>query len=337
MSTIPDAVANGQQDSGTPASPVSIEQTSQAADLNATSASAPAAPPATDNLIPSPLPGDQPPAAPAAPVDWEKRHRDTQSALTKASQLNKQHEQQLQKFQGLDPERARAALATQDRDAAALKLKTWHPRHPEFKQTDQRIVKARSYLQTIETLQGTLPDDQFRATALRLANQHGVTKADVDLVQEYDGHVKQQNEAFARDPDAFIQEAVGRQIGDAFKQFEHYQASQRHTEQFMTAHAPLVDKYAADIVRAMDGGQQVGIEYAQMKAELESLRAQVSQSAGPLHTAEAQREALAGNATVRRDTRTTPSQSGFNALAEAQKQGLTGAALYRFLNEHKTK
>lgn len=342
------------------ASPASSGQTSSQADTStSTSAATPVAQPGSEtptSAAPSTTdtrsatspsnPGSELTAVPAAatpPVDWEKRYKDTQAALTRTSQQAKQYTEQLQKYQGLDPDKARHALSLAEQQAAAQKLKPWHPRHPDYAQTDSRLSKARNYLTAVEAARGSMDEQAFGQYARNLAAKQGVRSEDIQLVNEYDGHVAAQRDQFARDPDSYIQDAVDKRVSAALQQYEQYQSSRTYADRFMSdpANKPLIDNYGPDMLRAMDGGHEVAVDYARLKAENAALRARTVQNAEPVHAAQAQTQALRDQATVRRDTRTsttpvTPGTGYEAAMAKARAEGLKGEALMTYMLAHKS-
>ncbi len=281
----------------------------------------------------TPSPGD--PAA--QPVhDWQKRYSDAQSYAQRLNDQVKQMQAKLEPWNGLDPNQVREAIEAQRKQAAQSQLRPWHPRHPESAQTDARLSRVKNYLAATRAIPADAPPELQDRMKQSAQAEFGVTREDAALYREHEQFVQGALNEFTRDPDSYIEQRTQAAIQKALGEYEQFQRTNIQTQQFLTdpKNAPVIKDHADDILWAMNNPQrrEVGIAFAQQKAEIERLQALIGKNRESVATAEAQSIALKGKASVSRDPRVTPIVSG-DPVQEAMAKGLKGDALLNHIEK----
>lgn len=288
---------------------------------------------------PNPVPPTPPAASQPAAVDWEKRYQDAQSYIGRLDRERSELRKYRESWGDLDPRQVRETMDQQRRAAEVQQVKPWHPSHPDFIKNENRMARVQGYMaaRDVVTSDPNLDDGAKRARLTQLAEKMGVTNEDAQLYREHQSYVQDAHQAFARDPGAFIQSHVERIVRSHLGHYDQTLRAQAGVDQWMQdpKHKEILEHHADDVMRVMSDQtprRQIGIEYAAMKAEIGALKAQLGRQRETVETAQAQQTAVKKRATVSRDSVSGTAGSG-DPVAEAAKQGLTGAALAQFLSE----
>lgn len=292
-------------------------------------------------------PGTPPnsPPSPAAPVvDYQKRFEDARTYMDKLARENADHRKYREQWGDLDPVQVRQQQETASRQAEALKLKPWHPGHPDAHRTDGRLARVESYKNARDAIAGDQGLDAETKTRLinSLSNASGVTQEDVALYREHQQTVQDAQVRMARDPEGFIRsiaqpmaEQIARQM---VGQYDQERIRTQQTDQWMSdpKRAPLLDKYGQDVLWAMDPNtprRDVGNTLAVLKAENEALKLKLGAERETVETANAQHIALNKRSVVKRDPNTA--KAALDPVEEGLKQDLSGVDLIKHLQKRR--
>ncbi len=246
------------------------------------------------------------PPAPAtqamATVNWEQRYKDQQPYLTRSRQELAEMRKQ---YDGLDPQRAREALAEMERRQTVANTSPFSRRHPEYSQNKSRIERADMFLKAAEGMD----NDQARAMAARM----GITADDLQIRNQANAHREQMQEQLFSDPDAFITERVENLVTQKLSEHAAFLEGRTNAEKWLSdpKNDQIVKSYAPDINRLLDGSTPLRDKVAflgEKLSRLEALEKQLGQQAETVSQASAQQAALNGRsqgATRRGNTGTT--------------------------------
>lgn len=231
-----------------------------------------------------PVPATQAPA----PINWQKRYEDQQPYLTKSRQEIAEMRKQ---YDGLDPQRAREALAEMERRSQAAQASPFSRRHAEYGQNQSRITKADLFLKAVEGQD----NDSARATAARM----GVTAEDLSLRNQANAYREQMQERLFSDPDAFIQERVEAMVQQKLNEQMAFMEGRTNAEKWLSdpKNDQIVKSYAPDINRLVDSNVPLRDKVAflgEKLSRLEALEKQLGQQAETVSQANAQQAALSG-------------------------------------------
>ncbi len=243
------------------------------------------------------------------PVNWEQRYKDQQPYLTKSRQeiaeLRKQYD-------GLDPQRAREALAEMERRSQAANASPFSRRHPEYSQNKSRIDRADMFLKAAEGMD----NDSARAMAARM----GITADDLQIRNQANAHREQMQEQLFSDPDAFIAERVETLVQQKLNEHAAFLEGRTNAEKWLSEpkNDQIVKSYAADINRLVDSNVPLRDKVAflgEKLSRLEALEKQLGQQAETVSQANAQQAAL----TSRSQGATRRGNTGTQRVTDAVK------------------
>ncbi len=277
--------------------------------------------------VPQVNPNASPQQQPQQPVDWQKRFNDTQPHITKIQQENQQYRQQLQQWEGLDPQQIRQQQQLQQQQAQIAALKPWNRDHPEH----SRFNDVRGKLKAQYELANSLPPD-VRDQALRSING-AVSETDKRALEEYRAYREREESMTPEERDDRYREMAAQVFQAKLQEYEQFQQTRQGTQQFLQNNAEFVDKYRDVVLWGMNhpARREVGIRLAQLEAENQTLRGKATGDVQEIETARARDAINKHRATVRRDATT----SGVSdPAAEAAKLGLRGDALYDYIAKH---
>ncbi len=231
-------------------------------------------------------PAQPAPQAQQAPVNWEKRYKDQQPYLTKLSQ---ERADLTKRYDGIDPDRAREALAEMQRRQEVAQASPFSRRHPEYSQNKSRIERAELAIKATEGME--------RDEANRIAARMGVTTEDLQMRNQANAYRQQQQEQLFSDPDTFIAERVESLVNQKLSQQMAFIEGRTNAEKWLSdpKHDQIVKNYAPDINRLLDGNMPLRDKVAflgEKFSELDALKKQLGQQAETVAHADAQKAAL---------------------------------------------
>ncbi len=235
----------------------------------------------TQSGTPAPAQPQQP-----APINWQKRYEDQQPYLTKSRQEIAEMRKQ---YDGLDPVRAREALADMERRAQAANASPFSRRNPEYGQNKSRIDRADMFLKAAEGMD----NDQARQMAARM----GVTAEDLSIRNQANAYREQMQEQLFSDPDAFIAERVESLVQQKLSEHAAFLEGRTNAEKWLSdpKNDQIVKSYATDINRLVDSNVPLRDKVAflgEKLSRLEALEKQLGQQAETVSQANAQQAAL---------------------------------------------
>lgn len=270
---------------------------------------------------------------PQAPVNWEKRFKDSEPYITRLSQERAELQKSLKAWEGLDPQQVREALQRQQQQAEAASLKPWSARHPEFATTKARMDKVRNYFSATEAIEKDphITPEAKQQIAQRMAQQFGVTRDDAKLYQDFEAEKASVQERLTTDFDGLFQEKFDALFQSKIGEYEQFQSARTKAQSILSENGPLIEKHRDEIAWAMQNPQRSEVAFALVKAreELEALKAKVGQQTEHTETAQAQSAALKQRASVHRDASTR--SPAVDPVEEASKLGLSGSRLAEFM------
>ncbi len=259
-------------------------------------------------------------------VDWQKRFNDTQPYITKLQQENQQHRQQLQAWDGLDPQQVRQQQQLQQQQMQQAALKPWNRDHTDH----ARFNDVRGKLKAQYELANSLPPD-VRDQALRSINAN-VSEADRKSLEEYRAYREREESMTPEERDDRYREMAGQVFQAKLQEYEQFQQTRAGTQQFLHDNQEFVNKHSDVILWGMNhpARREVGIRLAQLEAENQALRTKTTAETQEVETARARDAITKHRATVRRDA---TSSVVSDPAAEAVKLGLRGDAAFDYITK----
>jgi len=201
-----------------------------------------------------------------------KRFNDAQSHMGRLYNQYKQYADT-----GLKPDEIQKIIEERKQREAASNLKPWNKGHEGY----SRYTQLKSAANEFRTAMQKAGNDPVKQEFVKEMYQGRFNDQDLDMIRQAEIDRQDQLEALQSDPKGFIAQHVQDLIQQHFNQYEQYQTMRSEAQSWFTDpnKAPLIQKYGQDMARIMDQSvpmRDKAVEYAQMKAELEMLRAKVS-------------------------------------------------------------
>lgn len=221
-----------------------------------------------------------------ATVNWEKRYKDQQPYLTKLAQ---ERADLTKRYDGIDPQRAREALAEMQRRQEVASLSPFNKGHAEYGQKKARIDLAETFIKAAEGLD----NESARAMAARI----GITADDITLRNQFQQTRAQEAESFHAAPKDFIREVAGPMFQEMLQEHAAFLEGRTNAERWLSdpKNDQIVKSYAPDINRLLDNSVPLRDKVAflgEKLSRLEALEKQLGQQAETVSQASAQQAAL---------------------------------------------
>lgn len=243
---------------------------------------------------------------------------------------------ELRRFRQEREQREQAQLEQQRLAAQAAQIPQFSRRHPEFHNTQARINRVRDYQRAVEALPADMPDTTKHTVAQQMAQRMGLTAEDAKLYRDAEAHRESMQERVATDFEGLFDELFEQRFMSRMKEREQFEASRWRTNQILNDEKlkPIIDQHQDAILWAMEHPKrhEVGLRLAQLESENAELRKRTLEQGAQVASAKAGRQELRQRATVRRDPSTAVHEDIF---AEADRKGLEGPDLIRFLRERR--
>lgn len=201
-----------------------------------------------------------------------KRFNDAQSHMGRLYNQYKQYADT-----GLKPDEIQKIIEERKQREAASNLKPWNKGHEGY----SRYTQLKSAANEFRTAMQKAGNDPVKQEFVKEMYQGRFNDQDLDMIRQAEIDRQDQLEALQSDPKGFIAQHVQDLIQQHFNQYEQYQTMRSEAQSWFSDpnKAPLIQKYGQDMARIMDQSvpmRDKAVEYAQMKAELEALRAKVA-------------------------------------------------------------
>ncbi|HEX9834298.1 MAG TPA: hypothetical protein VGA66_14685 [Mycobacterium sp.] len=230
---------------------------------------------------------------------------------TELGQARKERE----KWQGIDPDRAKEALTAQDRAASQAKLNPWnrdHPQHHKFKVVRDGIRRD------LKRLDRVAPDQRDSVKASLLADYSADERAQFESYENW----RQEEESLApEDREDRYREMARNEALEAVRGFVQAQEHHRRANDFVTQHRDLLQSNPEETARILDANQStrrdLAVEIAALKAQLVAATGARVKDVRVVESAKAREQVSRQAAVISRDggARRKP-----NAVAESLKR-----------------
>jgi hypothetical protein len=205
----------------------------------------------------------------------EGRYREATKTLTQTFQERAEMQRKLQAFEGIDPEKARAAMQAAQQQAEASKLKPWnkgHPEHTRFQAVRGRVDAYRQLLASAKS-----PEQQ---QAIRETMGSALRPEEISMLEEAEADRQQFFADMQADPRGFMANLVQEAIRGEIQRYDQYRSAASQAETFFTdpSNAELIKQYAPMMQQIMADGmpkREQAVMVARLMAENEKLKAQV--------------------------------------------------------------
>lgn len=279
-------------------------------------------------------------SAPAAQPDLSAQYAEAQKRLEHLQALQGRQAQELgelRRFRQEREQREQAELEQQRQAALAAQIPPFSKRHPEFHQTQARVNRVRDYERAVRALPADMPDETKRSVAESMAQNMGLTQEDAKLYRQAEAHRESMQERVATDFEGLFDELFEQRFLSKMKEREQFEASRWRTNQILNDEKlkPIIDSHQDAILWAMEHPKrhEVGLRLAQLEAENAELRKRTLDQTAQVASAKTGRQELRQRAIVRRDPSTATHE---DVLGEAERRGLEGPDLIRFLRERRS-
>lgn len=248
---------------------------------------------------------------------YRKRFNDTLSHAQRLYQEKQERDRQFQETQTKLAEYEQRNKA----QAESAKLRRWDEGHPEYEK--HRALRDRADFSRKMLANAQTPEDQAAARRLMAGQFSAEELAELEQSEQ---DRKETLSKLASNPRGFIAMHVQDAVRAAIQEYDAFQGARSSVQGIIQDpnNAKLIESYAPDMARMMDPGvpaRDKAFEYAKLKAEVEALKAQASQKAVQVATADARRDALNGR---RRRSSMPDDQAGerSEAYERLEKRGI---------------
>lgn len=224
---------------------------------------------------------------------------------------------------GLKPDEIKQILEERKQREQASNLKPWNSGHSDYNKFKQLRNVASEYRSAIQKA----GNDPARQQFVQEMFAGKLTEQDLNLMREAEQDRNEMLEKFQADPRGFFAEQVQEVIQQQFAQYEKYTQTRQEAQSWFTdpEKVPLIEKYRDDMIRFMDPNvpaRDKAVEVAQLKAELDQLRARLGQSARQDVQGSA-RQSMLQKQTRQGFAPRAPKQDIGDPVSYLQKKGLT--------------
>lgn len=289
----------------------STEDTEAELDKRALAEPPPPANPVLPGLPPEIAPLLKDPAALAEKVKhWQNLEKLHGRQAAELGQVRKERE----KWQGIDPEQAKAALAAQERAAKQANLQPWnrdHPKHGKFVAVREGIRRDLKRLERV-------PPDQREATKAALLQDY--TQEERDQFDAYERWRQDEESLAPEDREDRYREMARNEALEAVRGYVQAQEHHRAAAEFVTQHRDLLQQHPNDAARILDPNtsrREIAVEFAALKAQLAEATKGRAQDLRVVESAKARDQQSRQAATISRDVGTKRKP---NAVDEALKR-----------------
>lgn len=225
-----------------------------------------------------------------------------------------------EKWQGIDPDRAKDALAAQERTAKQANLNPWNRDHPQHRQ----FVAVRDGIRRdLKRLDRVSPDQREAVKASLFQDYSPEERAQFDGYEKW----RQDEESMApEDREDRYREMARNEALEAVKGFVQAQEHHRAANEFVAKHGDILHQDPEEVARILDPSQtsrrDLAVQVATLKAQLAAATGARAKDLRVVETAKAREQTSRSAAVVSRDggAKRRP-----NAVAEAMKiAGETG-------------
>ncbi len=257
------------------------------------------------------------PEAQAILADPERFKRFVNLEKLQGQQANElgQVRKQLQQYQGIDPQQARAVLAEREQAAKQANLNVWNRGHNDnaaFNQlrSRRRVDDAR--------LARVAPEQR---DAVKAALEADYSPEELAQLKSYESYRLKEEMMTPEDREDRQRETARMVAREELQSFLTYQEQTRRTQEFAAKHPDLLDKEQSTLLHFMDTNiprSSLAAEFVALKAQLQQVIGDRGRELGVVETAKAQTAQARQVAAIGRDSG-APRRKG-NPVAEALRQ-----------------
>lgn len=206
---------------------------------------------------------------------YYKRFNDVQPVASRLFQEVKAY-----KDLGVDPATIRQMIDERKQREQASNLKPWNAGHSDY----NKFKQLRSTANEFRSAMQRAGQDPVKQEFVKEMYQGKFSGEDLQMIQQAETERQEQLEQLQSDPAGFIAQHVDSLIQQKFQQYEQFQNTRQQVTGWFNDpnNQPLVQKYSQDMAQMMDPSipaRDKAVAYAQMKAQVDQLRAQLSQTA----------------------------------------------------------
>jgi hypothetical protein len=257
------------------------------------------------------------PATPNQNVNWEQRYSELRKREAALTQQFQAAQQQLNQFQGIDPNALRQWQQAQQR-AQQEQLPVWNrqnPNNPRFQQTQ---AKWSAYKDAMGRANSPEQKEAIRQTLGAEFSQE-----EVQQVQQWENHQREFQANFAADPWGTIAGIVDQRVQAAVQhQNQRVQAEQTVGQWFADkGNQEVIQRYGQQMMAAIQQGNSWNMvrDFYVNQAKLDGLQSRVGEASKAVTAAKEKDRLLQGAAAVTRDPNV---KSKVDPMKIAQKRGI---------------